>query len=547
MNIKNDWNQFRLIIQKSLDGSASSEEIQLLHDNLLRNNEARQFYIDFMMVHGALFLMSEELSPKMKGQDVAVFNKALLDLSEYEKAAPAIDESQEKPERELIQRVVYPPREKRIVSKFSIFFLAMNAAAILLIALFVRFMPERGKSYACVIGQYQAQSQGDKFSFQVGQYLDDNLIKLEKGLLKIQMNDGSEVLLEAPVEVSLENDDQLFLIQGKLTASVPKEAIGFTVRTPSASIIDYGTEFGVKVDRYANTEAHVLKGNIKVGIGSNPRILEETLRLSTNQAACVSGRTLKEIPSETDQFVYGIPSPFERMAKSLGASMYLCLQSDSIGSFRDVMGAVATKDIKIKSDLSVVPGPFLADGVKSYAFRIQGSDSAIEVTNTQSIPQSPEGDYSIGCWIRFNEIRQQAIYSGRVNSKNIGFRLRSLFMKEDGALRHFSHDLVLSGTAWSISNSDALRPGQWYFVVISRDAGDESKKDMYVNGELVASKTADVKDRMIERFDSFQFGGDVGSCGGFEGELAEILMFPKALNSKEVQQLYEAGCIHPNR
>lgn len=535
-----EWHQFRLIIQKSLEDSLNSQESRFLQDTLLENADARRLYIDYLMVHTRLFSISDEILNEESHRIQDVLDEDLMKLSEYEKIAPTIDISKEKPQRNLIQNVGYPTREKRIISKLSIFFLAINVAAILFIALFVRFVPVRGKSYAYVSGVYQAKLQGMQSSLQVGQYLDGKLIKLEKGLLKIQMNDGSEVLLEAPAEVSLEDDDQLFLIRGKLTANVPKEAVGFTVRTPSASIIDYGTEFGVKVDRYAKTEAHVLKGNIKIGVGSNPRILEEILRLSANQAACVSGQTLREIPFGTNQFVYNIPSPFELMAKSLGASVHLRLQSDNIGSFSDVMRALAAEDIEINPDLAVVPGPFSGHGSKSYAFRIEGADSTIKIKNVSTIQQNSKGDYSIGCWIRFDEIKQQIIYSGHVY-KPEGFRLRSLSMKEEGSLRHFASNLNFSGTMWGIHSPDALRPGQWYFVMISRNAGDAHAKYMYINGKRVAGNVAKEGDDTIKPFDSFQFGGDVGSSRGFKGEIAEILLFPKALNDKEVEQLYESA------
>ena len=76
-----------------------------------------------------------------KSEDVKVI-QALQELAVHEKAAPHIEIHEEKPEEELIQKVVYPPQEKLKVSKFQIFTLTTSAAAILFIVLFVTFFPK---------------------------------------------------------------------------------------------------------------------------------------------------------------------------------------------------------------------------------------------------------------------------------------------------------------------------------------------------------------------------------------------------------------------
>jgi len=50
--------------------------------------------------------------------------------------------------------------------------------------------------------------------------------------------------------------------EGKLTAFVPPSAKGFTVMTPVAEVVDYGTEFGVTVDKSGETETSVFKGEV---------------------------------------------------------------------------------------------------------------------------------------------------------------------------------------------------------------------------------------------------------------------------------------------
>ena len=51
----------------------------------------------------------------------------------------------------------------------------------------------------------------------------------------------------------------------KLTGKMENEtAKGFTVRTPTATVTDLGTEFGVEVSKAGLTTSHVFRGAVKV-------------------------------------------------------------------------------------------------------------------------------------------------------------------------------------------------------------------------------------------------------------------------------------------
>lgn len=64
-------------------------------------------------------------------------------MANYEKQAPELELPKEKPQRELIQKVVYPVPEKRKISRFGIVTL-LNAAAVLLFFLVLRVVPPSG-------------------------------------------------------------------------------------------------------------------------------------------------------------------------------------------------------------------------------------------------------------------------------------------------------------------------------------------------------------------------------------------------------------------
>ena len=94
------------------------------------------------------------------------------------------------------------------------------------------------------------------------------LLELREGLVEITFTDGARALLEGPVTFHINSGNRGFLRSGKLVAYVPKGAEGFVIATPSATVIDLGTEFGVSVEQNGTTEACVFKGQVDVSIES---------------------------------------------------------------------------------------------------------------------------------------------------------------------------------------------------------------------------------------------------------------------------------------
>jgi hypothetical protein len=89
-------------------------------------------------------------------------------------------------------------------------------------------------------------------------------LELAAGEIELTFADGATVAVEGPAQLRLHSNGRAELTQGKLVAAVPPQAIGFTVQTPAATIVDLGTEFGVTVDPQGRTETQVFKGLVEV-------------------------------------------------------------------------------------------------------------------------------------------------------------------------------------------------------------------------------------------------------------------------------------------
>jgi hypothetical protein len=107
---------------------------------------------------------------------------------------------------------------------------------------------------------------------------------LTSGLLEISYDSGAKVILQGPVTYEIDSPAGGFLSIGRLTARLEKksEVRGqrselanqkseirnqqFAVTTPSATVTDLGTEFGVEVDQSGATWSRVFRGKVKIAV-----------------------------------------------------------------------------------------------------------------------------------------------------------------------------------------------------------------------------------------------------------------------------------------
>jgi hypothetical protein len=123
--------------------------------------------------------------------------------------------------------------------------------------------------------------------------------QLLKGVAQLQFAGGAQVNLEGPATLHVDGPQRVTLHQGRLLAEIPPAAIGFTVKTPSAEVVDLGTQFGVAIGDDGAAEFHVLKGQVRTAGRGLPG--EE---LVTDQAAryTLDGQARTSLPAERRLF-----------------------------------------------------------------------------------------------------------------------------------------------------------------------------------------------------------------------------------------------------
>ncbi len=89
-------------------------------------------------------------------------------------------------------------------------------------------------------------------------------LELEAGVAEITFDCGARVVIEGPATLAIETARRAHLAIGRLVAHVPAAARGFTIASPSVTVVDLGTEFGLDVDAAGTAEVQVFQGKVEL-------------------------------------------------------------------------------------------------------------------------------------------------------------------------------------------------------------------------------------------------------------------------------------------
>ncbi len=116
---------------------------------------------------------------------------------------------------------------------------------------------------ARIVDTIDAEWESGSASYKRGQVLGPGELNLLSGQTRLELVNGTELILEGPTRFLLKKSDSTFCYWGNVSAFVPRKAVGFRIATPFADIIDRGTEFHLDVDRN-RAEVNVVRGNVDI-------------------------------------------------------------------------------------------------------------------------------------------------------------------------------------------------------------------------------------------------------------------------------------------
>jgi len=309
------YDELKLLITEAVEGAITPERMGVLNRALAESGRARRFYCEFMEIHVLTeHLCAEKMffddQPSAAENEPARHDLFLQALAEEEKHADSVDIDVPEPPQQPQPRTVAVcrPVRSRQFSRAPLAWVAVSAAAMLMLVLFAQLAPRKTGYEVATVSDSLGAEWGDG-ARPAGTRLVTGYTPfyLNKGFVELAFDNNTEVVIEAPAEFQIIADDQVKLTYGRLFANVPSEAVGFTVTSHKTKIIDLGTEFGVYSDRSGDLELHVLKGKTlllpekKVGLGG----MEVTAGLAKK---ITSVQTLMDIPCDRRVFARDIDS-----------------------------------------------------------------------------------------------------------------------------------------------------------------------------------------------------------------------------------------------
>jgi hypothetical protein len=380
-------------------------------------------------------------------------------------------------------------------------------------------------------------------------------LRLKAGFAQIEFYCGATVILEGPADLELISRTEAFCARGKLRATVPPTAQGFTIGSPDLDLVDRGTEFGLQVGTGHRTEVHVFRGKVDL---YDPGAPHEAPRreLTTGQGVCLDG------PGNVRPIGLN-PAAFQT-AESLAA------RSQKETELRQQKWREACEELRRDPSLLVY-----------YTFQ-PGQPWSRTLPDQTDGRRSPHDGAIVGCaWGAGRWPGKQGLEFKRVSDRvrlTVPGEFASLtlvaWVRVDG-LPNLNNSLLMTDAwqegkpHWQIGDSGKLilgvqsrpkghgahyhalnvltpeRLGQWLqlAVVYDRDAGQVTH---YVDGQPVAQDPL-VFDIPLRIGDAELGNWNIASHHNpspvrhFTGCMDEFLMFSRALADREIERLYTQG------
>ena len=363
-------------------------------------------------------------------------------------------------------------------------------------------------------------------------------LELRSGLLELTYPSGVVIVIEAPARFDLRDANTLWLAQGNLSARAPGQASGFTVETPSARIVDLGTEFGVSAAA-ASSEVHVFKGMVLV----TNRDVPDPLRLTENCASRIDTQTHTPvgIAYEPGRFVRTFEERASEFARQLRAL-------DPVAYYRMRITPEATllRDVSAHHlDGVIVPGSSQSTTVTGRigaGLRL-GGPATQSYAVVRDFPKAPTPALTVCAWVRADSRPRWASIAkhwAKDGGRNGGGQFHFGLWHDDGSLEVHVHDAARREVG--VRETEPLPIGEWQFVAFTLDG---ATLRLYRNGREVAAAPCRGLSSSAPNGLGIGVKLDRGLAperntpGFWDGVLDELAIFHRALSAEQILALYQ--------
>lgn len=371
-------------------------------------------------------------------------------------------------------------------------------------------------------------------------------LDLTSGIVELSMSSGALVVFEGPGRMELLSENSVHLHSGRIHATVPPSAKGFTVEGNGFSVIDHGTEFGCAASRSGAPEVHVFQGDVEVAPSKlAPRWLQK------NQALAIQADSLEPITARPELFIS--PADLDRQAADPSAcrdqaSRMIKNHPDAVVHFdaSDVRGTTISNSAASAAGTAseiAMHECTLTDGRESgrKAIHFDGTRSHLSLHAPRS-----SSSFTLLAWVRSDvSSRRQDLVSGSgplipgeiawylyyYNAMGFGVHIPSL-KKPSRGWRNL-HSEIPSGNL-----------SQWSFLTTVVDAKTKTATH-FLNGKIIGM--GQVSPSAILRLGPLMIGATTPDrnirrqCFHFKGAIDELAIIASPLTAEEVSRIHQLG------
>ena len=122
-------------------------------------------------------------------------------------------------------------------------------------------------------------------NLQTGAGLSAGWLRFKKGTIQVELISGASVVIEGPAAFELISPLKTFCEYGKVRASVPEQAHGFTIETSRLNVVDLGTEFTLSLEPSGKGHVQVIDGMVELHSPDEQSTPDNIQSLKTGEGA----------------------------------------------------------------------------------------------------------------------------------------------------------------------------------------------------------------------------------------------------------------------
>jgi hypothetical protein len=282
--------ELHALADKACDQTLTSREAARLRLLLLDNPLLQRLFLEHTSVHGCLQQQFEVGNTFQAEPEPSLWNSAFWSS--------------------LFRALFAPARRARLAG-----LALLLAMPIGLYFLFARVPPQEAAPLAVLKNAFKAEWPPQAV-FRPGDQLSAGRFRLLGGWAAIQFGCGAVAIVEGPAELELLASAQAYLHSGQVVVHVQPHAQSFKLETPTARLLDLGTEFGVTVGAGGDTVVQVYQGKVLTESKQpKPRIPRE--QLEGGQALHIDDKQVQETPFVPERFRRFLPGPHDPSGRGL--------------------------------------------------------------------------------------------------------------------------------------------------------------------------------------------------------------------------------------